>query len=101
MPVRAIGQARKVAVLQGQEVVGEAGKVRGIDEEAANDEDGLIVWPGRVTECTEISGFVDEADVQSGPQKKLWPPDGGHRVCRPRGDRRSRISGGEYRKAPP
>ena len=80
-------------MLQGQEVVGEAGKVRDIDEEAANDEDGLIVWLGRVSECTEIPGFVDEADVQSGPLKKLWPPDGGHRVCRPRGDRRSRISG--------
>ena len=63
-------------------------------EEAANDEDGLIVWLGRVCERTEISGFVDEADVQGDPQKKLWPPDGGHRVSRPHGDRRSRISRG-------
>ena len=70
-----IGQARKVTVLQGQEVVGEVGKVRGIDEETADGEDGLVVRLGRISECPEIPRFVHEADVQRCPQKSY-----GHRM---------------------
>ena len=78
MPSGGIGQAREVLVFQGQEVVGEAGKVRDFDEETANDEDGLVVWLGRISECPEIPGFVDEADLQGHPPEKAmatgwWP----------------------------
>ena len=62
-------------VFQGEEVVGEAGKVGGIDEETADGEDGLVVRPGRISECSEIPGFVHEADAQRCPQKSY-----GHRM---------------------
>ena len=53
----------------------------------------LVVWQGRTAECSEIPGFVNEATVQRRPPlKKLWPPVGGHRVCRPTGGRQSRVS---------
>ena len=70
-----IGQARKVLVLQGQEIVGEVGKVRGIDEETADGEDGLVVRLGRISECSEIPRFVHETDVQRCPRKSY-----GHRM---------------------
>ena len=49
-----IGPAREVLVFQSQEIVGEAGKVRDINEETAYDEDGLVVWQGRIAKCSEI-----------------------------------------------
>lgn len=68
-----------------QEIVGEASKDCDINEETAYNEDGLVVWHGRVAEWSKISGFVYKAYVQRRPPKKLWPPNGGHRVCCPTG----------------
>ncbi len=62
-------------VLQSQKVVGEASKVRDIDEETAYDEDGLVVWPGRVAKCAEIPGFVNDTNSQRRPRKSY-----GHRM---------------------
>ena len=65
-------------MFQIQEIVGEAGKVGEINEETADDEDGLVVWQGRIAEYSENSGFVDEADLQHGTLRKAmatgwWP----------------------------
>ena len=51
-------------MLQIQEVTVQGREVRGIDEEAADDQDGLLVRRGWIAQCAEITGLVDEADVQ-------------------------------------
>ena len=44
----------------------------GIDKLASHDEDSLVVWPGRIARLSEISGFVDETDLQERrPEKAL------------------------------
>ena len=83
-PERRIAEAWEVAVFQVQEMTGQGREIRGVNEEATDDQDGLIVRQGWIAQCVEITGFVDEAGVQRRPPKKLWPPDGDHRVCRPR-----------------
>ena len=45
-----------------------------INEETADDEDGLVVWQGRIAEYSDISGFVDEADLQRHPLAELARP---------------------------
>ena len=45
--------------------------------------------------------FVHEADVQRRSPEKLWPPDGGHRVRRPRRGRQSRLSARKCGKGTP
>ena len=63
-PERRIVQAREVAVFQIQEMTRQGREVRGVDEEATDDQDRLLVRQGRIAQCAEITGFVDEADVQ-------------------------------------
>ena len=45
-PGRRIAQAGEVAVFQIQEMTGQGREVRGVDEEAADDRDGLLVRQG-------------------------------------------------------
>ena len=61
---RRIAQAGEVAVFQIQEMTGQGREIRGVDEEATDDQDGLLVRQGWIAQCAEITGFVDEADVQ-------------------------------------
>ena len=50
-------------MVQGQEIVGEAGEVRSVHEQATDGQDGLVVRLGRISECSESPRFVDEADA--------------------------------------
>ena len=63
-PGRRIAEAWEVAVFQVQEMTGQGREIRGVDEEATDDQDGSIVRQGWIAQCAEITGFVDEADVQ-------------------------------------
>ena len=64
-------------MFQTQETVGEACKVRDVNEKTADSEDGLVVWPGRIGEYSEIPGFINEADLQRYLEKAMatgwWP----------------------------
>ena len=62
-------------MFQIQEIVGEARKVCDINEDTGYNEDGLVVWHGRVAEWSKISSFVDEAYVQ-----RPLPKSYGHRT---------------------
>ena len=66
---RRIAQAGEVAVFQIQEMTGQGREICGVDEEATDDQDGLLVRQGWIAQCAEITGFVDEADVQRHPRK--------------------------------
>ena len=73
-----LGQAGEVALLQSEEIVGERVEPCDIDEQAGHDQDGLVVRQGRIAECSEIPGFVDEANLQRRPPEKAiatgrWP----------------------------
>ena len=61
---RRIAQAGEVTVFQIQEMAGQGSEVRGFDEETTDDQDGLLFRQGWIAQCTEITGFFDEADVQ-------------------------------------
>ena len=71
---RRIGQVRKIPVLQGEEVGCEGHEVRGVDEEPADDQDGLIVRLRRIGEWSEIPRLVDEADFHLGPKNGYGHP---------------------------
>ena len=55
------GQRREVCDLQIHEIRSQCSKVLSIDKQAANNEDLLVIWPGRVA---KVSGFVDETAFQ-------------------------------------
>ena len=77
MPGGGIGQARKVLVFQGQEIVGEVGKVRGIDEETADGEDGLVVWLGGFPSAPRSPASSTKQMCNDAPGKAMatgwWP----------------------------
>ena len=90
-PGRRVRRVGEVPVLQGEEIAGEGLEVRGVDEQAADDRDRLIVRVRRIGRRSEVPRLVDEAG-SSGSRMWLWPPDGGHRVCRPRRGRQVGVS---------
>ena len=63
-PERRIAQAGEVTVFQIQEMTGQGSEVRGVNEETTDDQNGLLFRQGWIAQCAEITGFVDEADVQ-------------------------------------
>ena len=45
-------------------MTGQGREARGVDEETTDHQDGLLVLQGWIAQCAEITGFVNEADVQ-------------------------------------
>ena len=79
-------QIRKEAKLEIEVVVRQAREPVRIHEEPSYGQNRLVVRCRWVAKCAQVPGFVDEAKLQiAGPKKKLWPTNGGHRVCRPHG----------------
>ena len=39
-------------------------RIVSIDKQAANNEDGLVIWPRWVAKFSKVSGFVIETDFQ-------------------------------------
>lgn len=68
--VRTATQPGEESGLQLQEFLCNAGKIPSIHKQAAYDEDGLVVWLGRVVKLSEIPGFINETDFQERLSKK-------------------------------
>ncbi|MCY4320036.1 MAG: hypothetical protein OXE76_12820 [Alphaproteobacteria bacterium] len=58
-------------MLQSKEVSREAREVRDVDEEPADDQDGLIVRLRRIGQRSEIPRLVDEADFHPSPKMAM------------------------------
>ena len=62
--VAGAGQPREVLDLHLHEFRSQCSKVLSIDKQAANNEDGLVIWPRWVAKFSKVSGFVNETDFQ-------------------------------------
>ena len=65
---RRVRQVGEILVFQGEEVGGQRLEVSGVEEQAGDDQDGLVVRLRRIGEPSEVPRLVDEADSHPDPE---------------------------------